>query len=182
MSSKEVLFRKTRRSGSTRRTVESEPLTENPLARLSIGELHREGGTMKSIRVAMIVAVAVLLSIGASTAAAPTRSAKKFTISVASLIPGSTPEAIKQFNAQVVEFEKKYPTITVKPVEYQWTAPTFAAKLAAGTLPVVFEVPFTDARTLGDHGQLANLTPYFKKLPYHKKYNKAVLAEGTDAK
>src|SRR6202008_3361139 len=41
------------------------------------------------------------------------------------------------------------------------------------------EVPFTDARTLGDHGQLANLTPYFKKLPYHKKYNKAVLAEGT---
>ena len=80
------------------------------------------------------------------------------------------------------EFEKKNPTIKVKPVEYQWTAPTFAAKLAAGTLPTVFEVPFTDARTLGDHGQLSNLTPYFKKLPYHKKYNKAVLAEGTDAK
>ena len=104
------------------------------------------------------------------------------TISVASLIPGSTPAAIKQFNTQVSEFEKKNPTIKVKPVEYQWTAPTFAAKLAAGTLPTVFEVPFTDARTLGDHGQLANLTPYFKKLPYHKKYNKAVLAEGTDAK
>src|SRR6478735_5592045 len=137
---------------------------------------------MKSIRVAMIVAAAVLLSIGASTAAGSTRSAKNVGISVASLIPGSTPEAIKQFNAQVAEFEKKYPTIKVKPVEYQWTAPTFAAKLAAGTLPTVFEVPFTDARTLGDHGQLANLTPYFKKLPYHKKYNKAVLAEGTNAK
>src|SRR6476660_8937394 len=137
---------------------------------------------MKSIRVAMIVAAAVLLSIGASTAAGSTRSAKNVGISVASLIPGSTPEAIKQFNAQVAEFEKKYPTIKVKPVEYQWTAPTFAAKLAAGTLPTVFEVPFTDARTLGDHGQLANLTPYFKQLPYHKKYNKAVIAEGTDAK
>ena len=137
---------------------------------------------MKSIRVAMIVAAAVLLSIGASTAAGSTRSAKNVGISVASLIPGSTPEAIKQFNAQVAEFEKKYPTIKVKPVEYQWTAPTFAAKLAAGTLPTVFEVPFTDARTLGDNGQLANLTPYFKKLPYHKKYNKAVLAEGTNAK
>jgi len=137
---------------------------------------------MKSIRVAMIVAAAVLLSIGARTAAGSTRSAKSVGISVASLIPGSTPEAIKQFNAQVAEFEKKYPTIKVKPVEYQWTAPTFAAKLAAGTLPTVFEVPFTDARTLGDHGQLANLTPYFKKLPYHKKYNKAVLAEGTNAK
>ena len=137
---------------------------------------------MKSTRVAMIVAVGVLLAIGASTAAGSTRSGKKITISVASLIPGSTQAAIKQFNAQVKEFEKRYPTIQVKPVEYQWTGPSFAAKLAARTLPTVFEVPFTDARTLGDRGQLANLTPYFKKLPYHNKYNNAVIAEGTDAK
>src|SRR5579862_3294091 len=137
---------------------------------------------MKSTRLAMIVVAAVVLGVGAGSAAGSTRSAKKVTISVASLIPGSTQQAINQFNAQVAEFEKKNPTITVKPVDYQWTAPTFAAKLAAGTLPTVFEVPFTDARTLGDNGQLANLTPYFKKLPYHKEYNKAVLAEGTDAK
>jgi multiple sugar transport system substrate-binding protein len=137
---------------------------------------------MKSTRVAMIVVAAVVLGVGASTAAGSTRSAKTVKISVASLIPGSTQAAIKQFNAQVAEFENKYPTIKVKPVEYQWTGPTFAAKLAAGTLPTVFEVPFTDARTLGDNGQLANLTPYFKKLPYYKKYNQAVIAEGTDAK
>jgi multiple sugar transport system substrate-binding protein len=137
---------------------------------------------MKSTRVAMIVVAAVVLGAAASTAAGSTRSAKKVTISVASLIPGSTQAAINQFNAQVAEFERKNPTIKVKPVEYQWTGPTFAAKLAAGTLPTVFEVPFTDARTLGDNGQLANLTPYFKKLPYHKEYNNAVLAEGTDAK
>jgi multiple sugar transport system substrate-binding protein len=104
------------------------------------------------------------------------------TISVASLIPGSTQAAIQQFNAQVAQFERKYPSIKLKPVEYQWTAPTFASKLAAGTLPTVFEVPFTDARTLGDNGQLADLTPYAKALPYFSKYNKAVLAEGTDAK
>src|SRR6266403_3441262 len=137
---------------------------------------------MKSTRVAMIAVAAVVLGIGASTAAGSTRSGKSVTISVASLIPGSSQAAINQFNAQVKEFEKKYPTIKVKPVEYPWTAPTFAAKLAAGTLPTVFEVPFTDARTLGDNGQLANLTPYFNKLPYHKRYNKAVIAEGTDAK
>src|SRR6201985_101855 len=137
---------------------------------------------MKSIRITIVVAAAVLLGVGASTAAGSTHSAKKVTISVASLIPGSTQAAIKQFNAQVAEFEKKYPTIKIKPVEYQWTGPTFAAKLAAGTLPTVFEVPFTDARTLGDNGHLPNLTPYFKKLPYYKKYNKAVIAEGTDAK
>jgi ABC-type glycerol-3-phosphate transport system substrate-binding protein len=70
----------------------------------------------------------------------------------------------------------------VKSVEYQWTGPTFAAKLAAGTLPTVFTVPFTDARTLGDNGQLADLTKLVKALPYYSKYNPAVLAEGIDSK
>ncbi|HEY2543367.1 MAG TPA: extracellular solute-binding protein [Gaiellaceae bacterium] len=117
-----------------------------------------------------------------ATAAAIGSPTASVTISVASLIPGSTQAAVDQFNAQVKEFEKANPTIKVNPVEYQWTAPTFAAKLAAGTLPTVFEVPFTDARTLGDNGQLADLTTYVKKLPYFSKYNPAVLAEGTDAK
>jgi ABC-type glycerol-3-phosphate transport system substrate-binding protein len=43
-------------------------------------------------------------------------------------------------------------------------------------------VPFTDARTLGDNGQLADLTSLVKALPYFSKYNPAVIAEGTDAK
>ena len=64
----------------------------------------------------------------------------------------------EQFAAQVAQFERANPAIKIKSVEYQWTGPTFAAKLAAGTLPTVFEVPFTDARTLGDRGQLADLT------------------------
>ena len=104
------------------------------------------------------------------------------TISVASLIPGSSAAAVQQFNTQVSQFEKANPSIKINPVEYQWTAPTFAAKLAAGTLPTVFEVPFTDARTLGENGQLADLTSYVKKLPYYKKYNPAVLAEATTSK
>jgi ABC-type glycerol-3-phosphate transport system substrate-binding protein len=107
---------------------------------------------------------------------------KTTTISVVSLIPGSTPEAIQQFNNQVAAFQKANPSIKVKPIEYQWTGPTFAAKLAAGTLPTVFEVPFTDARSLGDNGQLADLTAEIKKLPYYSKYNKSVLAEATTSK
>jgi ABC-type glycerol-3-phosphate transport system substrate-binding protein len=136
---------------------------------------------MMSMRVATAVAAAAVLA-ACATAAAIGSTKKTVTISVASLIPGSTPQAVSQFNAQVAQFERKYPSIKLKPVEYQWTAPTFASKLAAGTLPTVFEVPFTDARTLGDNGQLADLTPYAKALPYFSKYNKAVLAEGTDAK
>ena len=136
---------------------------------------------MKSIRIATAVVVVGLVAVCA-TAAAIGSTTKTVTISVVSLIPGSTPAAIQQFNAQVAEFQKANPSIKIKPVEYQWTGPTFAAKLAAGTLPTVFEVPFTDARSLGDNGQLADISSYVKALPYFSKYNKAVLAEGTDSK
>jgi ABC-type glycerol-3-phosphate transport system substrate-binding protein len=127
-----------------------------------------------------VVATSLLAVCASSISTAATT--KTVTISVASLIPGSTPEATQQFNNQVKEFQRANPSIKVKPVEYQWTGPTFAAKLAAGTLPTVFEVPFTDARTLGDNGQLADLTAEAKKLPYFAKYNPAVLAEGTTSK
>jgi multiple sugar transport system substrate-binding protein len=138
---------------------------------------------MKSTRRTTCVAVAVgCLLIACATAAGATSSARAVTISVASLIPGSSAAAVQQFNQQVAQFEKANPSIKIQPVEYQWTAPTFAAKLAAGTLPTVFEVPFTDARTLGENGQLADLTSYVKKLPYYSKYNPAVLAEGTTSK
>jgi multiple sugar transport system substrate-binding protein len=138
---------------------------------------------MKSTRRTTTVAVAVgCLLIACATAAGAAAGAKSVTISVASLIPGSSAAAVQQFNAQVAQFEQANPSIHVQPVEYQWTGPTFAAKLAAGTLPTVFEVPFTDARTLGENGQLADLTSYVKKLPYYAKYNPAVLAEGTTSK
>src|SRR5689334_19836612 len=94
--------------------------------------------------------------------AAVSRSAQagagKVTISVVSLIPGSTKAAQQQFANQVHQFEQTHPSIHVKPVQYQWTGPTFAAKLAAGTLPTVFTVPFTDARTPGSNGQLADIS------------------------
>ena len=138
---------------------------------------------MKSTRMTALLAVIVtsLLAVFASSVSSAATT-KVTTISVVSLIPGSTPAAIQQFNNQVAEFQKANPSIKVKPVEYQWTGPTFAAKLAAGTLPTVFEVPFTDARTLGDNGQLADITAEVKQLPYFSKYNPAVLAEGTTAK
>jgi multiple sugar transport system substrate-binding protein len=138
---------------------------------------------MKSTRMTALLAVIVtsLLAVFASSVSSAATT-KTVTISVVSLIPGSTPEAIQQFNNQVAAFEKANPSIKVKPIEYQWTGPTFAAKLAAGTLPTVFEVPFTDARSLGENGQLADLTAEIKSLPYYSKYNKSVLAEATTSK
>jgi ABC-type glycerol-3-phosphate transport system substrate-binding protein len=129
----------------------------------------------------LAVIVTSLLAVFASSVSSAATT-KTTTISVVSLIPGSTPAAIQQFNNQVAAFQKANPSIKVKPIEYQWTGPTFAAKLAAGTLPTVFEVPFTDARALGDNGQLADLTAEIKQLPYYSKYNKSVLAEATTSK
>jgi multiple sugar transport system substrate-binding protein len=141
---------------------------------------------MKSKRISAAIAVAVTTSLlvggcSSSKPKAETTAGKNqdVTISVASLIPGSKPDAVTQFNNQVAEFEKAYPKIHVKSVQYQWTGPTFAAKLAAGTLPTVFTVPFTDGRTLGQNGQLADISKEAKALPYFSKYNPGVIAEAT---
>jgi multiple sugar transport system substrate-binding protein len=138
---------------------------------------------MTSIRMgAALAAVSLLAVVAGSASSAATSKSPTVTISVASLIPGSTKAATQAFAAQVAQFEKANPTIKVNSVQYQWTGPTFAAKLAAGTLPTVFTVPFTDARSLGDNGQLADLTSVAKALPYFNRFNPAVIAEGTDAK
>jgi multiple sugar transport system substrate-binding protein len=116
-----------------------------------------------------------------AASASTSKPAAKVTISVVSLIPGSTKEAFKQFDNQVKEFELAYPNITVNPSQYQWTGPTFAARLAAGTLPIVFTVPFTDGKTLSDKGQLADLTAQAKALPYFGSFNPNVMANATDS-
>jgi multiple sugar transport system substrate-binding protein len=132
------------------------------------------------------VAAASLLAVCAgsvSSAAAKSGSADaKVTINVAALRPGSSDEAQKQFNDNVALFEKQHPNIDVKAVEYAWNGATFAAQLAAGRLPTVFTVPFTDARTLGEHRQVADITAGVKKWAYFKKFQKTIIAEATTSK
>ena len=135
-----------------------------------------------SFRMGVILAATSLLAVAVGSGATAAAKSRVVHISVVSLIPGSTKAAFTQFDNQVAEFEKANPNIKVKPVQYQWLPATFAADLAAGTLPTVFTVPFTDGRSLGQNGQLANLTTYAQKLPYWNKFNPAVIAEGIDAK
>ena len=139
---------------------------------------------IRSSHVGATVAAVCLLAMAVVAGSASTAGAKtsRVNISVASLVPGATAAATTAFNSQVTQFEKANPGIHVTSVQYDWTGPTFAAELAAGTLPTVFTVPFTDGRSLGQNGQLANLTTYAKALPYFDKFNPAVIAEGTDAK
>ena len=53
---------------------------------------------------------------------------------------------------------------------------------ALAASPLLLALYTRDARTLGENGQLADLTSYVKKLPYYSKYNPAVLSEGTTSK
>jgi len=143
-----------------------------------------KGYTRKAIAASTCAAIAASSLVAAAAGSISTAAASVPTvnISVASLIPGSTAAATAAFNSQVKQFEKANPGIKVTSVEYQWLGSTFAAKLAAGTLPTVFTVPFTDGRALGDAGQLADLTTYAEALPYFNKFNPSIIAEGIDAK
>jgi multiple sugar transport system substrate-binding protein len=120
-------------------------------------------------------AAATPVAASASVAAAP------ITITVVSLKPGSEQSAFDAFNAQVKQFEAKYPNIKVKSQEYEWTGPTFAAQLAGGTLPDVFTIPFTDGKSLIEQGQLADISAQVGALPYASKFNPNVLAAGQDS-
>jgi ABC-type glycerol-3-phosphate transport system substrate-binding protein len=106
---------------------------------------------------------------------------KPVTITVGVLRPGATQEAADALNLQISEFEAKFPWITVESEEYNWTAPTFTAALAAGTLPDVFTIPFTDGKGLIAEHQIVNIDSRVRALPYVDKFNKNVLVNGQDA-
>ena len=103
----------------------------------------------------------------------------KITLTVAGLQPGAETEAVDALNARVEEFEAANPDIDVEPQEYNWLASTFSAQLAGGTLPNVFEIPLTDAKTLIENGQLADISTQFDSLSFADDFNENLLEAGT---
>lgn len=107
--------------------------------------------------------------------------AEKVTLTVTGLRPGAEPAAVAAFKAQVADFQSKHPEITIDAKEYEWTASKFAAQVAAGTVPTVFTIPFTDGKSLIERKQISNINDYIKALPYAAGFNPNVLANGQDA-
>lgn len=151
---------------------------------------------MKSSRTALTVvsalAVGVMLAACSSTTGSPGTAGgsataatldpnTKVSLDVVGLPPNSKPDAVKALKDEVAQFEKVNPNITVNTREYEWKATTFSSDLAGGTLPDVFEIPFTDGRGLIANQQIADMTGYVKTLPYANAFNKNVLASGQDA-
>jgi multiple sugar transport system substrate-binding protein len=169
---------------------------------LALSNLSRvsEEMTFKSVRRVGTLLVAglaiVSLSGCGSTASTPSTAAataaangsapaadthKPVTITVGVLRPGASQDAVDALNLQISQFETKYPWVTVKSQEYNWTAPTFTAAMAAGTLPDVYTIPFTDGKGLIQQKQIVNIDSRVRAWPYVDKFNKTVLANGQDA-
>ncbi len=111
--------------------------------------------------------------------AEPTSGAEEVSITVAGLLPGAEQAAVDALEKRIEEFEAKYPNITVEAQEYQWLASTFTAALAGGTLPTVFEIPVTDAKTMIENQQLADLNDAVAaNMPYADEFNEVVAANG----
>ena len=119
----------------------------------------------------------------AAASAAPSQAAEHepVTIVVGALRPGVTQEAVDALYEQIGQFQTKYPWITVEPEEYNWTAPTFTAALAGGTLPDVFTIPFTDGKGLIANHQIVDIDARVRALGYADKFNPNVLVNGQDA-
>ena len=134
-----------------------------------------KGKTMKSPT--KVIAIAAAFATVASLAACSTGGSSdgKVELRVATFPPGADQAAYDAFAAQEEQFEKKYPDIDVIGVEYEWEGPTFTAQLAAGSLPDVFTVPFTDAKTLLENGQLGDVTEEINELGYADKFNPIIL-------
>jgi len=137
---------------------------------------------MKSRKRALVAGLAVF-GIVASLAACTTggSASGKTEIRVATFPPGADAAAYEAFATQEAQFEKLNPDIDVIGVEYEWTGPTFAVQLAGGSLPDVFTVPFTDAKTLLENGQLMDVTKEVTDLGYADKFNPIILDAVKDA-
>ncbi len=136
--------------------------------------------TMKSHR-KVLAAAAAFATIAALTGCSAGAASGKTEIRVATFPPGADAAAYEAFEAQEAQFEDANPNIDVLGVEYEWEGPTFAVQLAGGSLPDVFTVPFTDAKTLLENGQLMDVTAEAEELGYADKLNPILLEAVQDA-
>lgn len=129
---------------------------------------------MKSRKViAAGAAIVTLVALAGCTAGGS--GSGKTELRVATFPPGADAAAYDAFAKQEAQFEKLNPDIDIIGVEYEWKGPTFAVQLAAGSLPDVFTVPFTDAKTLLQNDQLMDVTDEMNALGYTDKFNPIIL-------
>ena len=121
-----------------------------------------------------VAALALVAGLGFSLTACSTKSdddasgdaGGKVTITVDCQPVGAQKELLANWNADVAEFQKQNPDITVKSVsvgEQCNNPPDFTARLAGGTMTDVFYGYMTDLQQVLDSGQAMDITQYATK-------------------
>ena len=120
-----------------------------------------------------VVALALATGLGLSMASCSTKgddsssdASGKVTITVDCQPVGAQKELLANWNADVAEFQKQNPDITIKSVsvgEQCNNPPDFTARLAGGTMTDVFYGYMTDLGQVLDSGQAMDITQYATK-------------------
>ena len=120
-----------------------------------------------------VVALALATGLGLSMASCSTKgddsssdASGKVTITVDCQPVGAQKELLANWNADVAEFQKQNPDITIKSVsvgEQCNNPPDFTARLAGGTMTDVFYGYMTDLQQVLDSGQAMDITQYANK-------------------
>lgn len=114
-------------------------------------------------RIAVTLTTLGVIALSSLTACAADTPGEKPSDEKINLVIGNRPAATEEarralFDTMVADFAKAHPDYTVTSTEDGWDAQTFAARLAAGDLPTVTGVPFTEMRGLIERKQVADLT------------------------
>ena len=139
---------------------------------------RRRAGT-----VAALVITTCLAATACSSGSGPEAVAADGTVTI-TVGQKPTPDqaaALKTWTDRVAEFEKANPKIKIEGSEYGYDVQTFQADLAAGTLPTVVAIPYTDVQGLIERKQLADITDVVKASPVASKINPAVLKTVQDS-
>lgn len=120
-----------------------------------------------------VIALALATGLGLSMAACSTKSSDsgtdaggKTVITVDCQPDGSQKDLLANWNADVTEFQKQNPDITIKSVSVGQQCdnpPDFTARLTGGTMTDVFYGYMTDLQQVLDSGQATDITSYVTK-------------------
>lgn len=105
---------------------------------------------------------------------------QRITITVADWGTGGNGTTAAEMNAEKAAFEKQYPNITINTSTLSWwvtgnVGQAWYAALAAGNIPDVGQVPFTEPTHMIDSGYSANIAPELKALGWTKYLNPTIL-------
>lgn len=103
------------------------------------------------------------------------------TITVVGKPPESNAAGLAAWEEQAARFEAKYPNVTIEGSDYTYTPDSFAALVAGGEVPTLFQVYLTDPSKMIEQGVAADITPIITEQGLDKVFNEQVLGIASDA-